>query len=189
VRELSRGGQVFYVYNRVEGLYEKAARLAELVPTARICVGHGQMTEHALEQTMIDFVEGRYDVLCATAIIESGLDIPRANTMIIDRADMFGLSQLYQLRGARGPLEGACLLLPHRPSGQRHDRRGAGADRGPGATHRARIGLPDRLSRSRAARLRRSPRRRSRAAPWPRSASRCSARCSTKPCTSSAEIR
>ncbi len=76
VRELSRGGQVFYVYNRVEGLYEKAARLAELVPTARICVGHGQMGEHALEQTMIDFVEGRYDVLCATAIIESGLDIP-----------------------------------------------------------------------------------------------------------------
>ena len=102
VRELSRGGQVFYVYNRVEGLYEKAARLAELVPTARICVGHGQMGERALEQTMIDFVEGRYDVLCATAIIESGLDIPRANTMIIDRADMFGLSQLYQLRGRVG---------------------------------------------------------------------------------------
>jgi transcription-repair coupling factor (superfamily II helicase) len=102
VRELSRGGQVFYVYNRVEGLYEKAARLAELVPSARICVGHGQMSEHALEQTMIDFVEGRYDVLCATAIIESGLDIPRANTMIIDRADMFGLSQLYQLRGRVG---------------------------------------------------------------------------------------
>ena len=102
VRELSRGGQVFYVYNRVEGLYEKAARLAELVPSARICVGHGQMGEHALEQTMIDFVEGRYDILCATAIIESGLDIPRANTMIIDRADMFGLSQLYQLRGRVG---------------------------------------------------------------------------------------
>jgi transcription-repair coupling factor (superfamily II helicase) len=102
VRELGRGGQVFYVYNRVEGLYEKAARLAELVPSARICVGHGQMGEHALEQTMVDFVEGRYDVLCATAIIESGLDIPRANTMIIDRADMFGLSQLYQLRGRVG---------------------------------------------------------------------------------------
>lgn len=102
IRELSRGGQVFYVYNRVEGLYERAARLSELVPSARICVGHGQMGEHALEQTMIDFVEGRYDILCATAIIESGLDIPRANTMIIDRADMFGLSQLYQLRGRVG---------------------------------------------------------------------------------------
>ena len=102
VRELGRSGQVFYVYNRVEGLYERAARLAELVPTARICVGHGQMGEGALEQTMIDFVEGRYDVLCSTAIIESGLDIPRANTILVDRADMFGLSQLYQLRGRVG---------------------------------------------------------------------------------------
>jgi transcription-repair coupling factor (superfamily II helicase) len=101
-RELSRGGQVFYVYNRVEGLYERAARLAELVPTARIAVAHGQMAEGALEQAMLDFVEGRFDVLCATAIIESGLDIPRANTIVIDRADMFGLAQLYQLRGRVG---------------------------------------------------------------------------------------
>ncbi|AKT39499.1 transcription-repair coupling factor [Chondromyces crocatus] len=101
-REIERGGQVFYVYNRVEGLYERAARLAELMPSARVVVAHGQMGEHALEQAMLDFVEGRYDVLCATAIIESGLDIPRANTMIIDRADMFGLSQLYQLRGRVG---------------------------------------------------------------------------------------
>ncbi len=101
-REIDRGGQIFYVYNRVEGLYERAARLAELVPTARIAVVHGQMSEAALERTMIDFVEGRYDVLCATAIIESGLDIPRANTIIIDRADMFGLAQLYQLRGRVG---------------------------------------------------------------------------------------
>jgi len=102
VRELGRGGQVFYVYNRVEGLYERAARLQELVPEARIAVAHGQMGEAALEQAMLDFVEGRFDILCSTAIIESGLDIPRANTMIIDRADMFGLSQLYQLRGRVG---------------------------------------------------------------------------------------
>ncbi len=102
LRELGRGGQVFYVYNRVEGLYERAGRLAEIVPTARICVAHGQMAEGTLEQTMLDFVEGRYDVLCATAIIESGLDIPRANTIIVDRADMFGLAQLYQLRGRVG---------------------------------------------------------------------------------------
>ncbi|MEJ7731729.1 MAG: transcription-repair coupling factor [Polyangiaceae bacterium] len=102
VREIDRGGQVFYVYNRVEGLYERAARLQELVPTARIAVAHGQMSEQALEQAMLDFVEGRFDVLCSTAIIESGLDIPRANTMIVDRADMFGLSQLYQLRGRVG---------------------------------------------------------------------------------------
>jgi transcription-repair coupling factor (superfamily II helicase) len=102
LRELGRGGQVFYVYNRVEGLYERAARLTELVPSARICVAHGQMGEHDLERSMFDFVEGRYDILCATAIIESGLDIPRANTILIDRADMFGLSQLYQLRGRVG---------------------------------------------------------------------------------------
>ncbi|MGO9714013.1 MAG: DEAD/DEAH box helicase, partial [Polyangiaceae bacterium] len=119
-RELARGGQVFYVYNRIEGIYEKAQRLQELIPTARIAVGHGQMSstrkqqktqpdsdvsearEGALEKVMLDFVEGRYDVLCATAIVESGLDIPRANTMIIDRADLFGLAQLYQLRGRVG---------------------------------------------------------------------------------------
>ncbi len=108
-RELTRGGQVFYVYNRVEGLYEKARRLQELVPEARIAVAHGQMSRSekegessVLEKTMLDFVEGRYDVLVATAIIESGLDIPRANTMVIDRADLFGLAQLYQLRGRVG---------------------------------------------------------------------------------------
>lgn len=101
-REIGRGGQVFFVYNRVEGLYERAARLQEIVPSARIAVAHGQMSESALEQAMIDFVSGKYDILCSTAIIESGLDIPRANTMIVDRADMFGLSQLYQLRGRVG---------------------------------------------------------------------------------------
>ncbi len=109
-RELSRGGQVFYVYNRVEGIYERAQRVQELVPGARIAVAHGQMTRNtkdgegggALEQTMLDFVEGRYDVLVATAIVESGLDIPRANTILIDRADLFGLAQLYQLRGRVG---------------------------------------------------------------------------------------
>ncbi|MBL8743169.1 MAG: transcription-repair coupling factor, partial [Myxococcales bacterium] len=101
-RELDRSGQVFYVYNRVEGLHERAARIQELLPGARIAVAHGQMSEIALERAMVDFVEGRYDVLCATAIIESGLDIPRANTIIIDRADMFGLAQLYQLRGRVG---------------------------------------------------------------------------------------
>ncbi len=101
-RELSRGGQIFYVYNRVEGLYERAAQLQALVPSARIAVAHGQMSEAALESAMLDFVDGKFDILCATAIIESGLDIPRANTMIIDRADMFGLAQLYQLRGRVG---------------------------------------------------------------------------------------
>jgi transcription-repair coupling factor (superfamily II helicase) len=101
-RELARGGQCFYVYNRVDKLYEKAHRLQELVPMARIAVAHGQMSEAALEETMFDFVDGRYDVLASTAIVESGLDIPRANTMVIDRADLFGLAQLYQLRGRVG---------------------------------------------------------------------------------------
>jgi transcription-repair coupling factor (superfamily II helicase) len=101
-RELARGGQCFYVYNRVDRLYEKAQHLQELVPTARIAVAHGQMGEAALEEAMLDFVDGRYDVLVSTAIVESGLDIPRANTMVIDRADLFGLAQLYQLRGRVG---------------------------------------------------------------------------------------
>jgi transcription-repair coupling factor (superfamily II helicase) len=101
-RELSRGGQCYYVYNRIDKLYEKAERLLALVPSARVAVAHGQMAESALEETMLDFVDGRYDVLASTAIIESGLDIPRVNTMIIDRADLFGLGQLYQLRGRVG---------------------------------------------------------------------------------------
>jgi transcription-repair coupling factor (superfamily II helicase) len=117
-RELKRGGQVFYVYNRIEGLYERAARLQQLMPNVRIAVGHGQLSEAALERTMLDFVEGEYDVLAATAIVESGLDIPRANTMIIDRADLFGLAQLYQLRGrvGRASERAYCYLLVPAPT-------------------------------------------------------------------------
>ncbi|MFO0714402.1 MAG: transcription-repair coupling factor [Sandaracinus sp.] len=117
-RELSRGGQVFFVYNRIEGLYERAAKLQALVPDARFAVVHGQMGESALEQSMTDFVAGRYDVLCATAIIESGLDIPRANTILIDRADSFGLAQLYQLRGrvGRSRERAYCYLITPPPS-------------------------------------------------------------------------
>ncbi|WP_375492353.1 transcription-repair coupling factor [uncultured Jatrophihabitans sp.] len=101
-RELLRDGQVFYIHNRVESINRAAARLAEIVPEARIAVAHGQMAEGALEQIMIGFWEKRYDVLVATTIVESGLDIPNANTLIVDRADMFGLSQLHQLRGRVG---------------------------------------------------------------------------------------
>ncbi len=101
-REVNRGGQVFFVYNRIDGLYERAQRLSELLPDVRFAVAHGQMKEGELERVMNGFVDGDYDVLCSTAIIESGLDIPRANTMIVDRADMFGLAQLYQLRGRVG---------------------------------------------------------------------------------------
>ncbi len=101
-RELARGGQAFLVHNRIESLAERGARLQELVPQARIAMAHGQMNEATLEKVMADFIDGRFDVLCSTAIIESGLDIPRANTMIIDRADTYGLAQLYQLRGRVG---------------------------------------------------------------------------------------
>ncbi len=102
-RELARGGQIFFVHNRIEDLPEQAAKLREIAPQGtRIAVAHGQMPEGELEKVMVDFVDGRYDVLCCTTIIESGLDIPRANTMIVNHADRFGLAQLYQLRGRIG---------------------------------------------------------------------------------------
>ncbi len=101
-RELLREGQVFYVHNRVQSIQRVAAHLAELVPEARIAVAHGQMGEHALENVVDDFWERRADVLVCTTIIETGLDISNANTIIIDRADKYGLSQLHQLRGRVG---------------------------------------------------------------------------------------
>jgi len=101
-RELLREGQVFYVHNRVQSIQRVAAQLSELVPEARIAVAHGQMGEHALEQVVDDFWERRADVLVSTTIIETGLDISNANTIIIDRADKYGLSQLHQLRGRVG---------------------------------------------------------------------------------------
>jgi transcription-repair coupling factor (superfamily II helicase) len=117
-RELSRGGQVFFVYNRIEGLYERAQRLQELLPQARIAVAHGQMKPTSLDRTMTDFVEGQYDVLCSTAIVESGLDIPRANTILIDRADTLGLAQLYQLRGrvGRSDQRAYCYMITPPPN-------------------------------------------------------------------------
>ena len=101
-RELLRDGQVFFVHNRVESIDRVAAKVRELVPEARVQVAHGQMNEHALEQVIVDFWEKEFDVLVSTTIVESGLDIPNANTLILDRADMFGLSQLHQLRGRVG---------------------------------------------------------------------------------------
>lgn len=101
-RELSRGGQVYYVYNRVNNIDEVANHIAKLVPEAAVTFAHGQMREHELERIMFDFVNGEIDVLVCTTIIETGLDIPNANTMIIQDADRMGLSQLYQLRGRVG---------------------------------------------------------------------------------------
>ena len=100
--ELARGGQVFYLHNRVETIQAVAERLAALVPKARIIVGHGQMPAGQLEEVMSAFVAGEYDVLVCTTIIETGLDIPNCNTLIIEGADRFGLAQLYQLRGRVG---------------------------------------------------------------------------------------
>jgi transcription-repair coupling factor (superfamily II helicase) len=102
LRELDRGGQVFFVHNRVETIEAQAEQLRRLLPAARVVVGHGQMTEGALERVMRTFAGGDADVLVCTTIIESGLDIPNANTIIIDRADALGLAQLYQLRGRVG---------------------------------------------------------------------------------------
>ncbi|NEM90715.1 transcription-repair coupling factor [Galbitalea soli] len=101
-RELLREGQVFYVHNRVSSINRVAAQIAEIVPEARIAVAHGQLSEHVLEQVMVDFWERKFDVLVSTTIIETGLDIANANTLIIDRADKYGLSQLHQLRGRVG---------------------------------------------------------------------------------------
>jgi len=102
LRELDRGGQVFFVHNRVETIEAQAEQLRRMLPATRIVVGHGQMTEGQLEKVMLAFATGEADVLVCTTIIESGLDIPNANTIIIDRADTLGLAQLYQLRGRVG---------------------------------------------------------------------------------------
>ncbi|OAB42734.1 transcription-repair coupling factor [Paenibacillus glacialis] len=101
-RELARGGQVYYLYNRVQGIEEIASQITALVPDARVGIGHGQMNESELEKTILDFLDGEYDVLVSTSIIETGVDIPNVNTLIVHDADKMGLSQLYQLRGRVG---------------------------------------------------------------------------------------
>jgi transcription-repair coupling factor (superfamily II helicase) len=113
LRELDRGGQVFYVYNRIMGIEQKANRIRNIVPEAGVEVGHGQMSERQLERVMIGFVAGETDVLVSTTIIENGLDLPNVNTIIIDRADRMGLAQLYQLRGrvGRGAVQAYAYLL------------------------------------------------------------------------------
>ena len=113
--ELERGGQVYFVHNRVETIYEIAAKIREMVPQARVAVGHGQMSEGELERAMLGFMHDEYDVLVATTIIENGLDIPLANTIIVSRSDRHGLSELYQLRGRVGRSNRrayAYLLIP-----------------------------------------------------------------------------
>jgi transcription-repair coupling factor (superfamily II helicase) len=117
--EVARGGQVYFVHNRVESIFSIGNLLQRLVPEARVVVGHGQMGEEELERAMLGFVERKFDVLLATTIVENGLDIPNANTIIINRADRYGLSQLYQLRGRVGRSDRAAyayLLIPPQES-------------------------------------------------------------------------
>lgn len=119
LRELGRGGQVYFVHNEVESIAKMAEEVREIAPEARIGVAHGQMRERELEQVMLDFYHGRCNVLVCTTIIETGIDVPNANTMIINRADKFGLAQLYQLRGRVGRSHHrayAWLVVPHRKS-------------------------------------------------------------------------
>ncbi|PYT00414.1 MAG: transcription-repair coupling factor [Acidobacteria bacterium] len=113
--ELARNGQIFFIHNRVETIDAIAALIQKIVPDARIAIGHGKMNEKEMEQVMLDFIDYKYDILVATTIIENGIDIPRANTIIINRADNYGLSQLYQLRGRVGRSNRrayAYLLIP-----------------------------------------------------------------------------
>jgi len=116
LREIDRNGQVFFVHNRVQTIQTMRQRLSNLVPEAEIAIGHGQMSERQLEDVMLRFVEGEVDVLLSTSIIESGLDIPNANTLIVDQSDQFGLAQLYQLRGRVGRgIRRAYAYFFHRP--------------------------------------------------------------------------
>src|SRR5688500_60469 len=117
--ELARGGQVFFVHNRVESIFSMGNLIQRLVPEARIVIGHGQMGEHTLEKAMLDFMSRRADVLLSTTIVENGIDIPNANSIVINRADRYGLSQLYQLRGRVGRSDRpayAYLLIPPQES-------------------------------------------------------------------------
>jgi transcription-repair coupling factor (superfamily II helicase) len=119
LREMERGGQVFYLHNRVRTIHQAAAEIKKIVPQARVMVGHGQMAENELEDVMLKFGNGDADVLVCTTIIESGLDMPNVNTLILERADRFGLAQLYQLRGRVGRSEHRAYAYLLAPKGRR----------------------------------------------------------------------
>ena len=138
-RELARGGQVYFLHNDVESIGRMQRELEELVPEARIGVAHGQMPERELEQVMLDFHKQRFNVLLCTTIIESGIDIPNANTIIMNRADRFGLAQLHQLRGRVGRSHHrayAYLVVPDKKSITGRCAQAPGSDRGDGRTRR-----------------------------------------------------
>ena len=159
-RELLREGQVFYVHNRVQDIERTAEHVRDLVPEARVAVAHGQMDEGTLEQVVLDFSDGEYDVLVCTTIIESGIDMPTVNTLVVDRADLLGLGQLHQLRGRVGPQRAAGLRLPVRAAGPRAQRGGLRAAQDDRRGHRARLRLQDRHARPRDPRRRQPARHR-----------------------------
>ena len=143
-RELLRGGQVFWVHNRVDTIERAAGKLRLNLPDARIVTAHGQMDEEQLEKVMMAFWDRTADVLVCTTIIESGLDVPNANTLIVDRADLLGLAQMYQLRGRVGRSAERAFAYLFFPPQARADRGGARAARGDQPVHGARVRLPDR---------------------------------------------
>ena len=151
-QELERGGQVYFVHNRVDSIWEIAAKLQELVPKARIIVGHGQMAEGELEKVMLKFMHHEADILVATTIIENGLDIPLCNTILINRADRLGLSELYQLRGRVGRSNRRAYAYLLIARGSRADADCAAAAGGVEGVFRPGRGIQDRGARSGAAR-------------------------------------
>ena len=179
LRELKRGGQVYYLWNEVETIENRREALEKLLPEARIAVAHGQMRERDLERVMRDFYHQRANVLLCSTIIETGIDVPTANTILIDRADRFGLAQLHQLRGRVGRSHHqayAYLLTPPEEGAQRQRAQAPGGHPGDGGARRGllpRDARPRDPRRGRGARriaVRRDPRRR---------ASRSTPRCSS----------
>ena len=159
-REIERDGQAFYLHNRVETIEEAAEKLQQLCPKLRFIVAHGQMRERELEEKMHAFLRGDADVLVSTTIIESGIDIPQANTLIVERADMLGLSQLYQIRGRVGRSDVTAHAYLLYPDAMELSPGGARAALDARRPHRARRGLPDRDARPRDPRRGRPARRR-----------------------------
>ena len=157
-RELLREGQAFFVHNRVRDIEDVARRVRELVPEARVVVAHGQMDEGTLERVVYDFWERRSDVLVCTTIIESGIDMPTVNTLVVDRADLLGLGQLHQLRGRVGPQRPPRVRVPVPPAGPGALRAGLRAAADDRRAHRARERLQDRDARPRDPRRGQPPR-------------------------------
>ena len=180
-RELLREGQVFWVHNRVQTIDTAAGRLRELVPEARIAVAHGQMDEGTLEQVVVDFWEGRYDVLVCTTIIESGIDMPTVNTLVVERADLLGLGQMHQLRGRVGRSGSRAYAYLFHPARQRADRGGLRAAEDHRRGDRPRLRVQDRHARPRDPRRRQPARRVAERATSPRSATTSTARWSPRP--------